>query len=311
MPQTKKVEKKKEKKYTTMSSASMVEHPTAGDRVVDGIVIVLCGLVAFCCVIPLWHVLMSSLSDGKTLLTHEGMVWKPLGKATLDGYRLIFQNGDIVRGFLNSIMYTVATTGLGFFVSVTAGYAMSRTTKLKGFMVGFVMTTMLFGGGMVPTYMVIQKLGWVGTPLSVIVPGCTNAMFIVMMMNEFNRIPQEIYEAARIDGAGHLKTMFHIMLPQAMNMGAVIILNCVVGTWNSWLPASIYLSNSRDLWPLQLYIREITANAENFLQSTNPDYSRYLIQYAVIIVSTLPIICLFPFFQEKMEKAVVTGGVKG
>ena len=188
---------------------------------------------------------------------------------------------------------------------------MSRTTKLKKFMIGFVMTTMMFGGGMVPTYMVIRKLGWVGTPWAVIIPGCTNAMFIIMMMNEFNRIPKENYEAAMLDGAGPIRTLFQIALPQAMNMGTVIIFNLVVGVWNSWLQASIYLTNNRELWPLQLFIREITANAENFLQSTNPDYSRYLIQYAVIIVSILPILVLFPFFQKKLEKATITGGIKG
>lgn len=120
-----------------------------------------------------------------------------------------------------------------------------------------------------------------------------------------------MYEAARIDGAGHFRTMSQIMLPQAMNLGSVIILNSVVGQWNSWLQASIYVPNKRNLWPLQLFIREITANNENFLQTSNPDYSRYLIRYAVIVAATLPIIVLFPFFQDKLEKGVIAGGVKG
>lgn len=305
------MKKKRRNTYGSFGSSSMVEHPGLGDRVIDGIVILLVGCVAFMCLVPMWHVLMCSLSDGKALYAHEGMVWWPVGGITLDGFRQIFKNSEIVRGFFNSVFYTVATTALGFLLSVTAGYAMSRATKLKKIMISFIMVTMMFGGGMVPTYMVIRKIGWVGTPLAVIVPGCTNAMFIIMMMNEFNRVPKEMYEAATIDGAGHFRTLFQIILPQAMNMGTVIIFNSVVGVWNSWLQASIYLPNNRELWPLQLYIREITANAENFLQSTNPDYSRYLIQYAVVIVSTLPILLLFPFFQKKLEKATITGGVKG
>ena len=113
------------------------------------------------------------------------------------------------------------------------------------------------------------------------------------------------------DGAGHLRTMFQIMLPQAMNLGSVIILNSVVGQWNSWLQASIYVPNNKNLWPLQLWIRQITNENQNFLQSSNPDYSRYLVQYAVIVAATLPIIVIFPFFQDKLEKGVIAGGVKG
>ena len=134
---------------------------------------------------------------------------------------------------------------------------------------------------------------------------------MIMMMNAFNSVPHEMYEAARIDGAGHFRTMWQVMLPQAMNLGFVIILNSVVMQWNSWLQASIYVTNKKDLWPLQLWIKQITADNENFLRSENPDYNRYLIQYAVIVAATLPILLLFPFFQDKLEKGVIAGGVKG
>ena len=298
-------------RHGSLGSSSMVEHLRPGDVVIDVIVIILVGVVAFMCIIPFWHVLMSSISDGQTLYAHEGMVWWPVGGITLDGFRHVFKNGDIVKGFFNSVFYTFITTEVGFLFSVTAGYALSRHSKLKKSLTRFIMVTMMFGGGMVPTYMVIKAIGWVGTPLAIILPGCTNAMFIIMMMTEFNRVPKEMYEAAALEGAGHFRTLFRIILPQAMNMGTVIIFNLVVGTWNSWVPASIYLTNVRDMWPLQLFIRETTANAENFLQSTNPDYSRYLIQYAVVIVSTLPIMVLFPFFQGRMERATIAGGVKG
>lgn len=291
--------------------SSMVEHPSVGDRVIDVIVILVCGLVAFCSLVPMWHVLMSSLSDGKTLLASSGVAWLPQGGIDLGGYRHIFSDSSILTGYFNTLLYTVASTALGFFMAVTAGYAMSRDTKLRSFMIMAVMLPMLFSGGMVPTYMVIRKLGWVGTRWALIVPGCTNAMFMIMMMNAFNSVPKEMYEAARIDGAGHFRTMSHIMLPQAMNLGTVIILNSVVGQWNSWLQASIYVPNKRNLWPLQLFIREITSNNENFLQTSNPDYSRYLIRYAVIVAATLPIVILFPFFQDKLEKGVIAGGVKG
>lgn len=301
----------KKRKISSDSEIHMVETPTMGDRIVDVIVVLLCGLVAFCSVIPMWHVLMSSLSDGKTLLAHNGLVLLPIGKATLDGYRHIFRNASIVSGYMNAIIYTVSATGCGFMLAVITGYALSRNTKIKPIISGMIMFTMLFGGGMVPTYMVIKALGWVGTRWALIIPGCTNAMFMIMMMNAFNSVPNEMYEAARIDGAGHLRTMTQIMLPQAMNLGSVIILNSVVSQWNSWLAASIYVPNKKNLWPLQLWVRQITADNDNFLNTSNPDYSRYLIKFAVVIAAVLPIVVLFPFFQDKLEKGVIAGGVKG
>lgn len=133
----------------------MIENPGIGDRIVDIVVILLCALAAFCCVIPMWHVLMASLSDGKQLLAYEGLAWLPVGKASLDGYKHIFKDASILKGYANSLLYTAGATFLGFVISTMAGYAMSRDTKLKPFMTLFVMFTLLFGGGMVPTYMVV------------------------------------------------------------------------------------------------------------------------------------------------------------
>jgi len=178
-------------------------------------------------------------------------------------------------------------------------------------MTAFIMFPMLFSGGLVPTYMVIRSLGWVGTRWALIIPGCTNAMFSIMMMNAYNSVPASLYEAARIDGASHFRTMLQVMLPQAMNMGSVMILQTVVAQWNSWLNAKIYVPNNKALWPLQLWINTIVADNENFLRTANPDYGRYLIQYAVIMAATLPLLVTFPFFQDKLEHAVIGGGVKG
>lgn len=299
------------KKINSDAVSHMVETPTAADRVVDVIVIAICALVAFCSVIPMWHVLMSSISNGKLLLAHKGLVLLPIGEISFKGFQHIFRNAGIVSGYLNAIIYTVSATALGFALAATTGYALSRNTKVKPIVSALIMFTMLFSGGMVPTYMVVKALGWVGTRWALIIPGCTNAMFCIMMMNAFNSVPNEIYEAARMDGAGHLRTMTQIMLPQAMNLGSVIILNSVVGQWNSWLQASIYVPNKKNLWPLQLWVKQITADNADFLNTSNPDYSRYLIKFAVVIAATLPIIVLFPFFQDKLEKGVIAGGVKG
>ena len=293
------------------TSLNMVEHKSVVDHIADVIIYVIVALIAFVCVIPMWHVLMISLSDGRAAMAYEGLAWKWIGNFNLGGYELIFQDSSIISGYANTLIYTIGATAIGFILSAVTGYALSRETKLKTPVSLILMATMLFSGGMVPTYMVIKALGWVGTRWALLIPGCTNAMFMIMMMNAFNSVPKEMYEAARIDGAGHLRTMWQVMLPQAMTLGFVIILNSVVGQWNSWLPASIYVTNKKDLWPLQLWIRQITADSENFLRSSNPDYNRYLIEYAVIVAATLPILLAFPFFQNKLEKGVIAGGVKG
>lgn len=289
----------------------MVEHKSVLDHVADVIIYLVVALIAFVCVIPMWHVLMISLSDGQQAMAYDGLFLKWIGDFNLDGYKLIFRDASIISGYANTILYTVSATALGFVIAAITGYALSRETKLKTPVSLILMSTMLFSGGMVPTYIVLRMLGWVGTRWALIIPGCTNAMFMIMMMNAFNSVPHEMYEAARIDGAGHFRTMWQVMLPQAMNLGSVIILNSVVMQWNSWLPASIYVPNQKGLWPLQLWIRQILADNENFLRSSNPDYDRYLIQYAVVVAATLPILVLFPFFQDKLEKGVIAGGVKG
>ena len=306
------MKKAKVKKYKANDYTShMIENPSVFDRIVDIIVILICIMVAVCSFIPMWHVAMSSISDGKLLIVNDGLVLKPIGEATLAGYRHLFKNASILTGYANSLINTISATALGFFMCALTGYALSRQTKLKGFMTMFIMFPMLFGGGLVPTYMVIRSLGWVGTRWALIIPGCTNAMFMIMMMNAYNSVPASLYEAARIDGAGHFRTMLQVMLPQAMNMGSVIILQSVVMQWNSWLNAKIYVPNNKALWPLQLWINTIVADNQNFLRTSNPDYSRYLIQYAVIMAATLPLLVTFPFFQEKLEHAVIGGGVKG
>lgn len=299
---------KKAKKNRT---SSMVEPATFGSRAADILIVLLCALVAFCCVIPLWHVLMSSFSDPQLLLKHDGLVLWPLGNATLDGYTHILTNAGLVTGFFNTLLYTIAPTAIGFVIAALAGYAMTRKTKLSLLMSLMCTITLLLSGGLVPTYMVIRSLGWTGKRIALIIPACTSGINALMMMNAFKQIPREYEEAAQIDGAGPLTMLFRILLPQAKGMSSVLILNSIVANWNSWFDASIYVPNNKNAWPLQLWIRQLVSDNENFLLASNPDYTRYLIQFAVIVVSTLPILVLILVFQEQLEKGVLKGGVKG
>ena len=294
------------------SRGSMVEHPSIIGRICDCAIALVLALVAYICVIPLWHVLMSSLSDGKELMGYSGVAYLPVGgNVNWGGYRILFQDSSILIGYANTLLYVVGATLLGVVINVVGGYILSRESKLRSPMTLFIIFTTMFNGGMIPTYMVIRQLGMTGSRLSLIIPGCTNAMFMLLVMNAFASVDKAYYDAAAIDGAGHLSVIFRVILPQAKGMVLVTAINSAVMKWNSWFEASIYVPTDRDKWPLQLWVKQLTSEGLNFLKVQNPDYNKYLIQYAAIIISTLPILLALPFFIGKLEKGMVLGGVKG
>ncbi|HAL73633.1 MAG TPA: hypothetical protein DCM45_00905, partial [Clostridiales bacterium] len=176
----------------------------------DAIIIIILIVIAFTCLIPLWHVLIASVSDGQTLLKHAGLLVWPVGQATLDGYKLLLRDSSILNGYLNTIIYVVGEVGFGLIINVLAGYVLSRRNKLRRTLTIFVVFTMLFSGGTVPLYMIVRSLGMVGTRWALVLPQCTNAAFLVMMVKAFESVPESTVESARIDGAGHIRTMFQV-----------------------------------------------------------------------------------------------------
>lgn len=303
--------KKRRKNDDDSFRGSMVENRGLGSRLSDAAIILVLALAAFICVIPIWHVMMSSVSDGKLLLSHKGAVIAPMGDVNFGGYQLLFRDSSVMLGYLNTLIYVVTGTLLGVLMNIVGGYILSRNTKLKGVMTLFVIITTMFSGGTVPTYMVIRTLGMTGTRWSLIIPGATNAMFMLLVMNAFASIDKAYIEAAEIDGAGHLTTMFRVVFPQAKGMVLVTAINTAILRWNSWFEASIYVPTDKSRWPLQLFVRQLTSEGMEFLKVRNPNYDKYLIQYAAIIISTLPILIALPFFIKKLEKGMVLGGVKG
>ncbi len=288
----------------------MVQKPTVGGRIADIIMLVIVLFLAFICIVPMWHVLMSSLSDGFSLLAFKGLVLWPVGTPNLEGYKLIFRDESVITGYLNTVIYVVSTVSLGFVLNVLGGYAISRDTKLKAPMTLYLVFTMMFSGGMIPTYMVMNTLGLVGTRGAIILQEATMAMFIIIGANAFRGVPKSTVEAARIDGSGHLRTMFQVMLPQCIPLFMVTVLNTFVASWNSWLNAAIYVPAAREKWPIQLVINELVSRNANFLETATPNYDRYLIRFAIIVAATLPILIAFPFFQKQIEAGVIQGAVK-
>ena len=295
---------------TKYRDGGMVEKNSVLGWIADIIIYALLIVMMFICVIPLWYSLVASFSDGFTLYTSEGMIWLPVGKLSLEGYKHIFESNNVLVGYGNTILYVVSATLLGFVLNVLAGYVLSRSTRYRGIMILFVMFTMMFGGGLIPTYIVLRSLGFVNSPLAVIIPTCTNAYFMILMMNAYLGVPQSTVEAAQLDGAGHFRLMFQICLPQCMSIATVVLLYSVVFQWNSWFQAYVYLSSAKEWWPLQLVVNNMISENTTFTQSANIDYSRYLIQYGLVVVATIPILCAFPFVQKYIEKGAVLGGVK-
>ena len=300
-------------------TGGMVHGKSAGSVIADIFIYLVLVLILAVCIVPMWHVLMASVSEPNLIAFgmgdsyKGGIVWWPVGEVTFAGYELVFEGGDILRGYLNTILYMVASTAIGMFINVTGGYVISRSSKLKPFFTLYVMFTAMFHGGIIPTYAVLNGLGMINNPLSVIIPGCTNAFFLVMLSNAFASVPESTIESAEIDGAGHMRIMWQIVLPQAMPLATVVVLNSLILQWNSWANASIFLSsNVKDIWPLALMIRDLGDQSENFMGSGGAsNYDLYLIRYAVIIAGSLPMLCIFPFFQKKMESSVIVGAVKG
>lgn len=275
-------------------------------------------LLCFICIAPLWHVVMASISDPRKLMTVSGILFKPEGKVTLKGYEIVLNNPSIITGYINTLFYVASTTVLGTVLSIIAGFTISRThLKLKLPITLFILFTMMFGGGLIPTYMVIRKLGMIDTPYAVIIPGVINAFFILMMKAAFEQLSSSYEESAKIDGAGPVTILVKILLPMIKATIAVIVMYTIVLQWNAWFPASIYLTKRRDLWPLQLYMREIlvqndTAKIMSGSESLGKiDYTKTLVKYSTVVIGSFPLLVLYPFVQKYFVKGVTLGGVKG
>lgn len=266
--------------------------------------------------LPVWHVAMGSISDPLLVSANSGLILKPLGQITMGGYRLVMQNSLILKSYVNTIFYVVCATSIGLVLNILAAYVLSRKNLyFKGIIVFIVTFTMIFNGGLIPTYMLVRNLGLLDTRWAIILPSSLTAYNIIVMRTSFASIPEELYDAAKIDGAGNFRILWQVVVPVSKSIIAVIVLFYAIQHWNSWFNASIYLRN-RDLYPLQLTLREIVLLAsENGIiaEADGQDVEIYrpLIKYATIMVSVLPMMVVYPFVQKYFVSGVMIGSVKG
>ena len=272
---------------------------------------------AVICILPIWHVIMASFSDPRELMGTAGLILKPVGQATLEGYKLILDNISVWRGYLNTFIYVIWVAVVGTALTALAGFLISR----KDFMLArpltlIILFTMMFSGGLIPSYMVIKQLGMINSRLALMIPGITNAFYIMMVSGSLKSLPSSYEESAKLDGAGPVTVLVHILLPLIKANLAVVIMFNVIGMWNSWYPASIYLPRARELWPLQLVMREMLI--ENDMKAVitsadtkgSVDFVANLAKYCVTVVGTLPILLAYPFVQKYFVAGVQLGGVK-
>lgn len=272
--------------------------------------------LSFICLLPIWHVIMASISDPVKVDTTNGFILRPLGRVSLEAYHIIARYSGIWRGYLNTLFYVVAQCLITGALSVLTGYILSRPRfRFRNVLMGIITFTMLFNGGMIPTYMIVRKLGLLDTYAALLIPGALQTFNIIVMRTAIAAIPNSLEESARIDGAGEFTIMWKVIFPLCKASFAVIILFVAVGKWNEWFSALLYLPTARNKYPLQMYLREIliqSADVTNAQEAMdNAALYKTLVKYSSIVVSTLPILCIYPFVQKYFVTGVMMGSIKG
>ncbi|MGB3329455.1 MAG: carbohydrate ABC transporter permease [Thermomicrobiales bacterium] len=267
---------------------------------------------------PLIYVVSSSFSSPTAI--SAGKVWLLPVDFTVNGYKAVFETPKVWIGFRNSLFYTVSSVIVGVALTVMAAYPLSRKDfgMRNPLMVFFVFTT-LFSGGLIPSYLVVRSLGMLDTVWAMIIPGALTAFNIIITRTFFqSTIPDELLEAAQLDGVSDLRFIRDVVIPLSMPILMVNALFYAVGQWNSFFSALIYLRNP-DLWPLQLVLRDILVNSNVKDLNPNMDQMKVLeqqqlaivLKYALIVISTAPILMIYPFMQKHFVRGVLIGSLKG
>lgn len=304
-----------ETKSTSIKSTSI---KSGSDKVFNILNYIFLSIIFLIVIYPLIYILIASVSDpydvyaGKTFLFPSGF--------TLEGYRRIFSEAMITRGYLNSIIYTLLGTFISTVLVIITAYPLSRRT-LPGrkIIMIFYVITMYFSGGLIPTYLVVAKLHMINSIWALILPGGVAVYYVIVSRTFFeSSIPESLYDAASIDGSGNLRTFFKIVLPLSKPLIAVMVIYAMVAYWNDWFTALIYLPSSSKA-PLQLVLRQILIESQalaNMMSGMDGGYAEAnriteLIKFTSIVVASVPMLIIYPFVQKYFDKGMTLGAVKG
>ena len=287
------------------------------DRIFYAAVNVIITMILIIMLWPLIFVVSSSLSSKEAVMA--GRVFLLPVDFSLEGYLAVFKTNEVLIGYRNTLFYTFVGTTINVFLTLVAAYPLSRRDLPHRRLISFIFTfTMLFSGGMIPTYIIVSKLGLLNTPLAMILPGALSVYNLIITRSFIETsIPKEVYEAATIDGCDDFKYFSKILVPLSGSVTAVITLYYAVAHWNSYFNAFLYITDSK-LYPLQLVLRNIlianqmdSAMMTDFDSMTSKQGLADLMKYSLIVVSTLPVLIMYPFVQKHFIKGVMVGAVKG
>ena len=290
---------------------------TAGDRVFCTVNYTILGVLTLAIAYPLYFVIIASVSSPSAVALGKVWLW-PEG-ISFEGYTHILKDQSIWSGYRNTLWYTALGTCINLAVTLPAGYALSRTgLPLRNPLMAMFSFTMFFSGGMIPTYLVVKRLGMLDTVWAMVLPNAMSVYNMILARTFFaSSIPNELWDAAQIDGADNFRFFFHHVLPLSSALIAVMTLYYAVGHWNAFFNALIYLTG-RNRYPLQLVLREILVG-NSMLTETVTDTSAAvsaieraeMMKYGAIIIASLPIMVFYPFLQKYFNKGVMLGAVKG
>lgn len=289
---------------------------TGSDQVFNVINSMILALVLIVTAYPLFFILIASVSDIYAVGRGEVLLW-PKG-FQLVGYIRVFKNNSVMTGYRNTLFYTIFGTCINLFLTMTAGYAISIKFKGRKFIMFFLTFTMFFSGGMIPTYFLIKNLKLLDSFWVMILPNAVSVYNLIIARTFLSaNIPNELYEAAEMDGCSRIKFFCVVVLPLSTVLISVLTLFYAVGHWNAYFNAMLYLSN-RDLYPLQLIVREILIlsqlSVDDLLDPVELQVAQQmaeLIKYTLIIVVSLPVLIMYPFIQRYFVKGIMIGSIKG
>ncbi|PYI56613.1 carbohydrate ABC transporter permease [Paenibacillus flagellatus] len=287
---------------------------SAGETLFDWANYLFLSAVALAMLYPFWHVLVRSVLPYEEAIRSAIHVFPT--KVTFDAYKYVFTNGGLMRGVWISLFVTFAGTAYQLLITAMTSYALTiKALPGRNLIISMIVFTMFFGGGLIPYYLLIRSLHLVDNLLVMIVPAAISTFNMIVMKTFMDTLPKELEESAMMDGAGYFKIFVRLIMPLSVPVMATIGLFIAVGQWNNWMTAMLFL-NKRELWPLALILRDILIdNNTELTRQTGYTSDSYLlgesIKMAVVIVSVIPIVAVYPFIQKYFVKGVMIGSLKG
>lgn len=283
---------------------------TYNDRIFNMVVYILLGIAALIAIVPLLFVVSASITPMAEVFKNGGFILFPKS-VTLKAYEQLLDHRLIPSGFKVSIFLATVGTAINMVLTTLMAYPLSRKgLPGRSFFLLFVLFTMIFRGGLIPTYLVVKNLGLLDTVWAMIMPNAIWAFNTLIMKSFFENLPNEMFESARIDGAGETRILLQIILPLSKPVMMTIGLFYMVGHWNQFFQGVLYISSS-ELKPLQLIVREILLRSRQVMENVDATLPTKTLQMASVVFASVPIICVYPFIQKHFTKGIMLGAVKG